>query len=95
VATFTVKSAKHATLAANTVDTVTLQSDFREVEVLNRGGTELFFTVNGSAPSVTGDNCFVVLAGGALAVPAWEVLDGATVVKLISASSCAYSVSSA
>jgi hypothetical protein len=90
VTTYTANVSKHATLTANTVDTVTLASDFNAVEVLNRGTTELYFTVDGSMPTVQGNDTLVLTAGAALS--ATSPLTTATVVNLISSAATAYSV---
>lgn len=97
---------KHLTLVADTVSTVELaapdpRADLtsfedppaRRVEVLNRSGdAAVYFTTDGTAPTVGGDNTHVLPA----AVSAVEVDDetpGPTcVVKLISAGTPAVSV---
>jgi hypothetical protein len=90
MATYSVARSKHATLAAATVDTVNISSDTNYVEVVSRGDDYISFTVDGSAPTVFGDNTFVVLPRGAL-----QVLDAGgptSQVKVISASAIPYSV---
>lgn len=85
--------AAHHSLVAATVDTVTMANDFDQVEVLNRdGAAEIYFTVDGSAPTVGGANCQVLPAciGAAICGVASS---GNTVVRLISAGTPAYSVS--
>lgn len=92
MASYSVTRAKHATLAASTVDTVTLTSPYPSVEVLNRdGAAAIYFTVDGSTPTVEGDNTFVLLdSKSALEV---NTNSGTTsVVKLISAGTPTYSV---
>jgi hypothetical protein len=85
----------HQTLTANSVDVVTLVSDsdvYPAVEVLNRSTAyDIYFTVNGSAPTVGGDNCLIVQAGQALTVQTVGV-SGVPQVRLISAGAAAYSV---
>jgi hypothetical protein len=81
----------HQTLTGATVDTVNLPSDFQSVEVLNRDSTStIYFTVDGTTPTVAGDGTLVVLPGAALS----QAVSGAgnTVVKLISSGAAAYSV---
>lgn len=93
MASATVATAKHLTLAASTVDSITFSVNPKTVEVLNRdGAAAIFFTVDGSTPTVGGDDCFAVpaAAGAALAVDAPSTTG--TVVKLISAGTPAYSV---
>lgn len=96
MASATVAVAKHLTLAASTVDAITFSSNPKTVEVCNRdGAAAIYFTVNGVDPTVGGDDCFVVAAaaGAALAVDAPTTT--ATVVKLISSGTPAYSVTAA
>lgn len=90
MAAFTVALSKHATLAASTVDTVTLSVDYRSVEVVNResSGAGISFTTDGSTPTVLGDNTFWVGAGQSVVVESFA----ADAVKLISATADAYSV---
>jgi len=90
MASYTVTTAKHATLAASTADTVTFGADRDRVEIVNRGTSELYCTFDGTAPTVGGDDCDVVLAGAALQVDVPTT--GNTAVKLISAGSTPYSV---
>lgn len=64
------------------VTSVTLDQAYSRVEVLNRDATnEIFFTVDGTTPTVDGDNCFCVTAKGALEVPC--NVNAVTVVKMI------------
>jgi hypothetical protein len=93
--TYAVAKSKHATLTVGTVDTVTLPL-CSAVEVLNRSTGEVYFTVNGAAPTVAGDNCYIAQAGQGLQVPlpvAWgqNAPTGVTV-QLISSQAAAYSV---
>lgn len=82
----------YATLAAATVDTVTFALDFDQVEVINRdGAAEIFFTVDGSAPTVGGANCFLLPASVGAAIVGVPT-NGPTVVKLISTGTPAYGV---
>lgn len=79
-------STKHVTLVAATVTTVALSVNAARIEVVNVDGAEVvYFTVDGSTPTVAGDNTHVLPA----AICALEVQDetsGAnSVVKLISA----------
>jgi hypothetical protein len=47
------------TLVADTVATVTLTSDWDYVEVVNvDGASAVYFTTDGTAPTVAGDECF-------------------------------------
>lgn len=95
MAAYTVDRAKHATLVAATVDTVTL-SEFSVVEVLNRDGVAaIYFTTDGSTPTVAGDNTQVLPAAvGGVQVSTINI-SGTNVVKLISAGTPSYSVTGA
>lgn len=92
MATLSVVSSGHATLVAATVDTVNLSRESALLEVLNRNGAgELYFTTDGSTPTVAGAETKVVPAqAGASLVLRRPV--GATVVKLISSAAVSYSV---
>lgn len=82
---------RQKTLVADTVDTVTFDRDCDEIEVLIASGTDrIYFTVDGSTPTVAGNNTHEVLGGTALRVPV--ATSGDTVVKLISSTTPAYSV---
>ena len=90
MASYTAAKSKHQTLAANTVDTVTLSQDHWYVEVSNWGVDRLYFTVDGSTPTVGGDDTWVVGGGGSLRVATGG--PSAEAYKLICASPNAYSV---
>ena len=83
---------QHRTLVANTAATVTLDLDYPTVEVTNVDGVDaVYFTTDGSTPSVGGDGSHVLPA----AIGAVEInprTSGATVVKLKSASAVKVSV---
>lgn len=90
------RNTKHGTLAPSVVTTVTLDDNYSMVEVVNRGSADIFFTVDGSTPTVAGDNTYVVRANDD---DAWRVntphdndAGSTTVVKLISSGSPDYSV---
>ena len=83
----------YGTLTASTIATVTLARDREWVEVLNRNGAaEIFFTVDGSNPTVAGAGTFCVpaIAGAAVKVAAPEA--ATTSVKLISSGIPTYGV---
>ena len=89
-----------STLAATTVDTVTLTAWTRYVLVVNKSASDLIYvTTDGTAPTVGGDNTFCVTPGqskllfneGVEPEPALG-LAGSTVVKLISSGTPAYAV---
>lgn len=94
MANYTVNTAKHATLVANTADLVTLTGSAGWVTVVNRsGGTPapVYFTVGDdpTAATVEGNNTFVAPDKQSFSVK----FDGtATKVSIISAEAVAYSV---
>lgn len=75
---------EHATLVASTVKTITLDAQYGRIEVVNVDGAAIvYFTVDGSTPTVAGDGTLVLPA----AIGGWEGApdsDNPTVVKLIS-----------
>lgn len=94
MATYSGVRIKHGTLAADTADVITLDGDYRQVEVVNRDGVaEIFFTVDGPDPAVEGDNNHMLPAAiGGVVVPANEALGYPTQVKLISSGAPRYTV---
>lgn len=92
MATYTATRSTHQTLTANTVDTVTVGPDYPSVEVKNRAttGAGISFTVDGTTPAVLGNDTYIVLPGESLVVPSPATTGD--VVKLISATADAYSV---
>lgn len=87
--------AKHGTLTANTLATVQLVHDSDSwvdslaVEVEADGTSPVFFTLDGSTPTVGGDDTYIVRSG-ALRVDV--TAPGTVTAKLISAGTPAYSV---
>jgi hypothetical protein len=97
MATATKNKAHHGTLTASAVDTVTLSRPTGQVKVINRLGTsEIFYTLDGTAPTVNGD-CYVVVAtAGAYDIRPNRINNqNAQVVNLISAGAMTYSVENA
>lgn len=93
MAAYTVDTAKHATLVASTVDTVTLPKDASAIEVCNRSGVAAIHVTIGTVnPTVDGDDTFVVpaVAGSARVIPTPG--SQPTVVRLISSGAPTYSV---
>lgn len=86
--------AAHAiTLTPDTVDTVNFARDCAEVEVLNiNGAGALYFTVDGSTPTVAGKNTHLVPAAAGAGKRVGVRGGGLTAVKLISAAATSYSV---
>lgn len=85
---------KHAQLTADTADTVILDGDYRQVEVINRDGAEeIFFTVDGPAPTVAGDDTHILPAAlSGVTVPAGAANGEPTIVRLISTGTPTYTV---
>lgn len=80
--------------SAETVDEVEFVDTLQAVEVLSDGASELYFTVDGSTPTVAGSNCHEIPAMSAVrtvVVPSTSPRKS-TVVKLISAGTPTYSV---
>jgi Chitobiase/beta-hexosaminidase C-terminal domain len=85
----------HGTLVASTVDTVTLTRSFARVQVINRLGTnEIYYTTDGSVPTVGGDNTYVVTnqAGASDTRANFQGVKDTCVVNLISTGAMTYSV---
>lgn len=85
-------SARHGTLVANTVTTVTIDTtgDYSEiVDVINRSQSgEMYVTADGTAPTVTGNDTRAVMG-----VTSFRRRTAAPfVVKLISTAALSYSV---
>lgn len=96
MASYTASRAVHNTLTATTVDTITLSAQYVRVEVLNRSATgDIFVTLDGSTPTVGGNDTYVVPATGVgtFVNPAnTSQPPTSTVVKLISSGTPSYSV---
>ena len=83
----------HKTLTANSVDTVTLQPGFSEVEVLNRDTSGTIYFRSTNTPTVGGDDTYVVMPSSALKIPRQHFdSDPDATLQLISSTACAYSV---
>ncbi len=86
------KAAHAKVLVANVVDRVVLRRDWKEIEVLSHNGTAaIYFTVDGTEPTVGGAHCDVVPATPSSAIVPRQG-SGQTFVKLISAGTPTYSV---
>jgi hypothetical protein len=88
------------TLTAETVDTVTVKSPSAYIELITDGSAAIYFTIDGTAPTVGGANCYVLPAVPSvreIRVRASELTDasGNLAVKLISAGTPEYHVSKA
>jgi hypothetical protein len=96
MATLTAKYAKHPTLTAAALDTVTLTGGAQAgVEVLNRSTTgasgDIYFTTDGSTPASGADDSYIVQPGQAVKVTGLPIAVS-TVVKLISTAAVPYSI---
>jgi len=85
-----VASREHGTLVATTVSTVEITGNHENLVVVNHGTDAIYFTVDGSTPTVAGDDTFVCLGGGYANAEARG--SGPYSVKLISAGTPAFSV---
>lgn len=100
MATHTAVSAQHATLAASTMDTVTLSGAGARVVIKNRQTSVdsfIYATINGADPTVGADDTIVIPGGETYATPGGDHYGanpaGAdVVVKLISATADPYTV---
>jgi hypothetical protein len=83
----------HKTLAANVEDVVTLTGDFSLVEVLNRGSTALWVRTDNVAVVINADGAEIVPAGSAGIFGFQQGEDAkSTIVRLIAAAACDYSL---
>jgi hypothetical protein len=80
------------TLVGSTVDNVTLADDLDRVEVIRDGAAALYFTTDGTVPTVSGAGCWKLLSGVANTLNVQVDTAGGTVVKLISSGTPVYSV---
>lgn len=80
------------TLVANTVDTVTFADDLEALEVLSDGNAAIYFTVDGSDPTVGGNNTYKLPAVAAVQSISRIPTSGPTTVKLISKGTPTYDV---
>lgn len=80
---------KHGTLAAGVVTTVTVDTDYGGIEVVNRDQAgEMFVRLDGTDPVVDADDTFVVLGSRKFE----NVNQPTATVKLISSTAVRYSV---
>lgn len=84
--------AHNKTLVGGTVDTVTFADDADLIEVVSDGAAALYFTLDGSTPTVWGENTYFMPASLSERTEA-PGTPGGTVVKLISSGTPTYSVS--
>jgi hypothetical protein len=89
VATYSVVKAKSATLVASTVDTVNFSGGMQIFSILNRSATDvIYFTIDGSTPTVAGDDVYAVSPGDTIVFFPRSV----ATVKLISSGAAPYTV---
>lgn len=89
MADYSVNRAKHATLASGTVDTVSFAYSGSVLRVHNRDTTVyISFTIDGTTPTVDGDDEYVVAPGTSITISGSIV----TTVKLIATGTPTYDV---
>lgn len=82
---------KHGTLVAATVTTSTLAGNAKFIEVVARGTGDIFFTIDGTTPTVGGDDTYVCPQGQSCRVRNND-RNGSVDVKMISSGTPGYSV---
>lgn len=88
----------NTTLAASAEDTVTFPAKIETAPELfiwpSSSTTPVYFTVDGTAATVGGSNCYIVFPGTTAMpiIPPTTQYARATVVRLISAATCTYSI---
>jgi hypothetical protein len=89
-----VAAARHGILTANVVTTVTITDAWPGgIDIVNRSLTgEIWVTLDGSTPTVAGDDCYVVLGARRFDNP--SIGDDTVAVRLLSTAALAYSVES-
>ena len=75
---------RHPTLTASTVTTVSSVPAFQGGVWIKPSGADVYGTVDGTAPTLAGDNTFFAPDGGGQFVPIDADSDGVVDVKLIS-----------
>ena len=96
MAAYSVSFVKTATLAASTVDSITLTGPIQAVEIVHQGNVTnpIYVLVDDAvaAPTVAGDNCEVVLSNERCRFSKIGSNLGSTVVSIISAGTVTYTV---
>lgn len=76
--------ARHQALTASTVATISSVPAFGGGVWIKPSGADVYGTIDGTAPTVAGDNTFFCADGAGLLVPVGADTDGVIEVKLIS-----------
>lgn len=84
--------AHNVTLTASEVETFTFGEDLQSVDVISDGAAAVYFTLDGSEPTVEGANCYVIPGGFSGVDTRQPRTAQATVVKAISAGTPTVSV---
>jgi len=98
MAAYTVPSgniaANDKTLAAGVVDTVTFQDAIGGIEVLTDGSAAVYFSVNGTTPTIGGTNTYKIPAAGGVVTRNVNPVpnEPAAIISLLSAGTPTYSV---
>lgn len=90
MATYSFNKNLHATLAAGVIDTVTMATDFDQMEIINLSANPLYFKVNATTDFAPRDADTEILPGHSAAVV--RAPGRKTTVKLVSAVGGDYSV---
>jgi len=83
-------AAHDKTLVASTVDTVTFAAQVEQIKIWTDGTAAVYFTVDGTTPTVSGSHCFKIPA--TVLSETVNVQTMAPTVKLVSAGTPVYSV---
>jgi hypothetical protein len=85
---------RHGTLTANTVATVSLTRDLREVAVMHKGNVQdpIYVRCDGTAATVAGNDTYSVLPGQHRTIPRIWSSGSPTAVSIISAGAVQYEV---
>lgn len=92
MAAYTVALSKHATLVANTIDTVGFSTQYSSAEVLNRSAFDIYMLPT-ETPTLVGaaNDTYIIPAGQAMTIGIAH-FDADAVIQLISTGAAAYSV---
>lgn len=88
----------HATTTANVEDVITFANAYRQFEVMNRGGTDMWVRSDGVSPVASADGSDIVRSGQTVVLRnrapsgVGDAPDGPLVVRVICTAAIAYSV---